>query len=66
MINIYNIFYDYIKNFINLKIMNTNNSPINDTESGTLTSEEMAITIIYYSLAFLIFVVSLIFINKRI
>ena len=46
--------------------MNTNNSPINDTESGTLTSEEMAITIIYYSLAFLIFVVSLIFINKRI
>ena len=37
-----------------------------DTQTGTLTSEELTITIIYYIIAFLIFVTSIIFINKRI
>ena len=46
--------------------MNSINDPLSENESEQLTNEEMAITIIYYSLAFLIFVVSLIFINKRI
>lgn len=31
-----------------------------------LTTEELTITILYYGIAFLIFIVSLIFINKRI
>ena len=37
-----------------------------DTQTGSLTSEELTITIIYYIIAFLIFVTSIIFINKRI
>ena len=37
-----------------------------DVEPVSLTTEELTITIIYYSIAFLIFVSSLIFINKRI
>jgi hypothetical protein len=37
-----------------------------DTQPGSLTSEELTITIIYYIIAFLIFVTSIIFINKRI
>ena len=36
------------------------------TESKGLSTEELTITILYYVIAFLIFVVSLIFINKRI
>ena len=38
----------------------------NQTEPKILTTEELTITILYYVIAFLIFVVSLIFINKRI
>ena len=46
--------------------MNSNNDTIIGEENSGLTSEEITITFIYYILAFLIFVVSLIFINKRI
>lgn len=45
------------------------NSLLNEndkTEPKELTNEELTITILYYVIAFLIFVVSLIFINKRI
>ena len=38
----------------------------NQTEPKGLTTEELTITILYYVIAFLIIVVSLIFINKRI
>ena len=45
-------------------------NPTNGTKAGSdtnqLTTEELTITILYYSIAFLIFVVCLIFINKRI
>ena len=46
--------------------MNSINDTIVGEENSGLTSEEITITVIYYILAFLIFVVSLIFINKRI
>ena len=46
--------------------MNSNNDSIISNGNESLTSEEITITIIYYVLAFLIFAVSLIFINKRI
>ena len=42
------------------------NAPTSEVENNNLTNEELSITIIYYSIAFLIFVTSLIFINKRI
>ena len=38
----------------------------NKTEDNGLSTEEITITVLYYVIAFLIFVVSLIFINKRI
>ena len=38
----------------------------NNNDSKGLTTEELTITILYYVIAFLIFIVSLIFINKRI
>jgi hypothetical protein len=46
--------------------MNSNNDLISGEGNKGLTNEEITITVIYYTLAFLIFVVSLIFINKRI
>lgn len=46
--------------------MNSLLDPKNKTDSKGLTTEELTITILYYVIAFLIFVVSLIFINKRI
>jgi hypothetical protein len=46
--------------------MNSNNDLISNEGNTVLTHEEITITVIYYTLAFLIFVVSLIFINKRI
>ena len=46
--------------------MNSFEESTADVEPKSLTSEELSITIIYYTIAFLIFVTSLIFINKRI
>ena len=47
--------------------MNSGNNFKTDNDTSTdLTTEELTITILYYSIAFLIFVVCLIFINKRI
>mgnify|MGYP006916107414 FL=1 len=46
--------------------MNSFEETTADVEPKSLTNEELSITIIYYSIAFLIFVTSLIFINKRI
>lgn len=46
--------------------MNSLQDGKNITEPKDLTTEELTITILYYVIAFLIFVVSLIFINKRI
>ena len=51
---------------ININLMNPLSTGNNTTESAGLTTEEITITVLYYSIAFLIFVVSLIFINKRI
>ncbi len=45
--------------------MNSLNVGSNTTDTS-LTTEEISITVLYYIIAFLIFVVSLIFINKRI
>ena len=45
--------------------MNSIKDGTNTTDTG-LTTEEISITVLYYIIAFLIFVVSLIFINKRI
>ena len=47
-------------------ISNGNESLTSEVENNSLTNEELSITIIYYSIAFLIFVTNLIFINKRI
>ena len=46
--------------------MNSFEEATADVEPKSLTSEELSISIIYYTIAFLIFVTSLIFINKRI
>ena len=46
--------------------MNSLNENVNDVEPKSLSTEELTITIIYYVIAFLIFIASLIFINKRI
>lgn len=46
--------------------MNSLSDTKNIIDSKGLTTEELTITILYYVIAFLIFVVSLIFINKRI
>ena len=46
--------------------MNSGNDFKNNTNPNSLTTEELTITILYYTIAFLIFVVCLIFINKRI
>ena len=45
--------------------MNSLKIEANNTDTS-LTTEEISITVLYYVIAFLIFVVSLIFINKRI